>query len=33
VDAIIYAVDSGAGKTILKVQFDTGSPITLATEA
>ncbi len=27
----LFCVDSG-GKTILKVQFDTGSPITLATE-
>lgn len=28
----LFCVDSGAGKTILKVQFTTGSPITLATE-
>lgn len=29
----LFCVDNGAGKTILKVQFDTGSPITIATEA
>ena len=28
----LFCVDDGGGKTILKVQFNTGSPITLATE-
>ena len=31
--AKIFAVDSGGGKTVLKVQFGSGSAITLATEA
>ena len=30
--AFIYAVDNGAGKTSLRVQFSTGAAQTLATE-